>query len=178
MENVLFVDDEPFILKAIERLLRNSSYTKYFANSGEEALSIMEKVTISVIVTDIQMDKIDGISLLKEVKKLYPHTIKVAFSGYTDKNQLLSCINNGEVFKYVTKPLNIEELKKVIKDSLNQYILNISHYKNIENFQENLFEILEKFKVIKHQFLEDRDTFNKSSLQYPSKIMTYFRKFI
>ncbi|WP_196592644.1 response regulator [Pectinatus sottacetonis] len=118
-DKVLFVDDEASVLRAIKRAVMDEKFTPFFANSGEEALEIMEKNEISVIITDMRMPKMDGLALLKIVKEKYPRTVRVVLSGYTQLSQLLVTINQGEIFKFITKPWTTDsELLPVIKQSI------------------------------------------------------------
>jgi YesN/AraC family two-component response regulator len=91
--NVLFVDDETYTLRAIERLLRKEGFGKYFADSAARALQIMAEVPIHIIVADIRMPEVDGLTLLIKVKEKYPETVRLALSACTQTAQLLPCIN-------------------------------------------------------------------------------------
>lgn len=73
--SVLFVDDEMNILSAIRRAVVDEPFQAFFANSGKEALKIMEEREIAVLVTDMRMPEMDGLQLLKIVKEEYPATI-------------------------------------------------------------------------------------------------------
>jgi CheY-like chemotaxis protein len=115
---ILFVDDEPVILHAIGRLLYQERYTLHFAENGVEALDVMAKTPIQVLVTDMKMPKMDGLSLLRKVKKLYPDTVRLALSGYLQIGQLLPCINSGEIFRFIIKPAQTEDLKQALQDAI------------------------------------------------------------
>jgi diguanylate cyclase (GGDEF)-like protein len=121
--NVLFVDDEPFILHAIERLLLKDGFNTYFAVGAIEALKIMEEVSISIIVTDMKMPEMDGLALLALVKEKYPDTIRLALSAYTQIAQLLPCINSGHLFKFITKPLEPSDLRSSLQQAKAHYLL-------------------------------------------------------
>ena len=123
---VLFVDDEPSVLSAIRRSVLEEDYLSFFAGSAAEALSIMEKHTFSVIVTDMRMPVMDGLALLKIVKEKYPKTVRVVLSGYTQLSQVLVTINQGEIFKFITKPwTNENELLPTVQQSIDYYNLQI-----------------------------------------------------
>ena len=121
---VLFVDDEESILSALRRGLFEEDYRCLFANSGEAALELMEKETVSVIVSDMRMPVMDGLRLLKIVKEKYPRTVRIVLSGYTQLQQVLTTINQAGIFKFITKPWMLEEeLKVVIQEALDYYKL-------------------------------------------------------
>jgi len=119
---VLFVDDEEKILKSLERGLIDAPYRRLFASSGKEALEILEREEVHIIVTDMRMPGMSGIELLRIVKDKYPQLVRLALSGYTQVGTLLTAINQGEIYRFMTKPWKLEsEFKDVIEDALNHY---------------------------------------------------------
>jgi CheY-like chemotaxis protein len=121
---VLFVDDELNVLSALKRGLKEEEYTCHFASSAKEALKIMEKKNIAVIVTDMRMPEMNGLSLLKEIKEKWPQTVRVVLSGYTQLSQMLTTINQAYVYKFIAKPWKMEEeFIFVIRDALDYYKL-------------------------------------------------------
>lgn len=136
-DKILFVDDEINVLNAIRRAIIDESYTPFFAESASEALAIMEKNDISVIVTDMRMPVMDGLALLKVVKEKYPKTVRVVLSGYTQLSQMLATINQGEIFKFITKPWTTEEdFLPVIKQAIEYYNLQLER----DNLRESLVQ--------------------------------------
>lgn len=121
---VLFVDDEINVLSSLKRGLIEEDYNCVFAESARGALDIMEKEEISVIVTDMRMPGMDGLSLLRIVKEKYPNTVRVVLSGYTQLQQILLAINQGDIYKFITKPWKIEdEFKPVIRQAVEYHEL-------------------------------------------------------
>lgn len=119
---ILFVDDEEKILKSLERGMLDEPHRSLFANSGKEALEILEKEQVHVLVTDMRMPEMSGIELLRIVKEKYPHIVRLVLSGYTQVGTLLTAINQGEIFRFLTKPWKLEEeFKSVIQDALEHY---------------------------------------------------------
>lgn len=121
---VLFVDDEEKVLRSLERGLLDEPYKKLFAKSGIEALEILQRKEVHVIVVDMRMPEMAGLELLRIVKKEYPHIIRMVLSGYTQVTTLLTAINQGEIFKYITKPWKLEEdFKPAIRQAIDHYNL-------------------------------------------------------
>jgi len=121
---VLFVDDEIQVLNALKRGLMDQDYTCYFATSGKDALDILKKQTISVIVTDMRMPEMNGLQLLREVSVISPRTVKIVLTGYTQISQVLATINSVDIFRFVTKPWNLEEeLIEIIQQAVDYYQL-------------------------------------------------------
>lgn len=89
-KSILFVDDEKAILNSIRREFFDSPYDVYIANGGREALDILEKNHIDLIVSDMRMPEMDGYELLKRVKLLYPEVTRLILSGFTDEKLYLN----------------------------------------------------------------------------------------
>jgi len=121
---ILFVDDEVKVLNSLKRGLLDEPYETLFAKSGADALELLEKQEVHIIVTDMRMPGMTGLELLRAVKKKYPHIVRLALSGYTQIDTLLTTINQGEIFKFITKPWKLEEgFKTVLQQSIDYYNL-------------------------------------------------------
>ena len=119
---VLFVDDEQHILNAIRRATIEETFDTVFAGSGATALQALEQQEISVIVTDMRMPGMDGLTLLKIVREKYPSIVRIVLSGYTQLTQVLSSINQGEIFQFIPKPWQMEEeLLWTIRRAIERY---------------------------------------------------------
>ncbi len=125
--NVLFVDDEEYTLDSLRRILHREKFGTFFALSGTEALRIMERVEINVIVTDMRMPGMDGLALLTEIKERYPDTVRIALSACTMTGQLLPCINTGHLFKFITKPLEPVDLKESLRQAFQYCSLRLEN---------------------------------------------------
>lgn len=116
---VLFVDDQEEILFLIKRMLKDEPYKVLFANSGEEALEVIKNNEIDVIVTDVIMPNMSGLELLEIVKESHPDMVRIILSGFSQIPTLLSAINNGKIFRYITKPWQVDnEAKGIIHDAI------------------------------------------------------------
>ncbi|URZ00057.1 response regulator [Clostridium felsineum] len=117
--SILFVDDVKFILKTLADLLKDEKFNKFYASNANDALDILENNEIDVIVTDILMPGINGLQLLQIVKNKYPKIVRVALSGNYNSSFIIDAINKGEVYRYLTKPLNVgENYKKIIEETI------------------------------------------------------------
>jgi two-component system response regulator HupR/HoxA len=119
---VLFVDDEEKILTSLKRGLIDEPYKTLFASSGKQALEILRQNQVHVIVTDMRMPEMGGLELLRTVKEEYPNIIRMVLSGYTQVSTLLTAINQGEIFRFITKPWKLEEeFKPAVREAIKHY---------------------------------------------------------
>lgn len=101
---ILFVDDERPILNSLKRLLRPTGHQVHLANSGAEALDILNKNAIDIVVSDMRMPEMDGAEFLANVANQWPDTIRMLLTGYADLTSAVDAINNGAISRYLTKP--------------------------------------------------------------------------
>ncbi len=104
-KTVLFVDDDEAILRSLGRGLLDESYNKLFTKSCKEALEILKREEVHVIVTDMLMPEMTGLELLRIVKKEYPNIIGMVLTGYELDTELQNAVEQGEIFKLIPKPL-------------------------------------------------------------------------
>lgn len=119
--NILFVDDEENILKALKRALIDEKFNCLFANSAKEGLQVMQNVSVDVVVSDMRMPELDGLGFLRQVELMSPDTVKIILSGQADMYKLIDVINTIDVFNFILKPWDVETtLKPVLKNAINQ----------------------------------------------------------
>ena len=135
---VLFVDDEKIVLDTLARSLRKESYKRIFIDSAASAMALFEKEDIHVIVTDVLMPGMDGLTLLKKVREAYPETIRIVLSGQTQLTQIVESINKGEIFRYIIKPLvgDDNELARVIREGIDYYLLRRDRTELIQRLKQ------------------------------------------
>lgn len=110
---LLFVDDEERIVSLLRTIFRQY-YEVHVATSGDEALQIISKMHIHVIVSDQRMPGMLGIDLLSRVRQLSPNTMRVLLTGYSDLAAIVGSVNDGEVFRYINKPWDHTEIKQIV----------------------------------------------------------------
>ena len=115
---ILLVDDEPNILKSLERVLSEEGYCVFTAHSGANGLDILSKNTISVVISDQRMPLMKGSEFLKLVKDLYPDTIRMILSSYPDFDAVKAAINDGAIFKFISKPWQNTTLLQYVREAV------------------------------------------------------------
>lgn len=125
-EKVLFVDDDPNLLASCERSFRRR-FPVETAGGGEAALQILaERGPFAVVVSDRQMPGMDGIQLLSLVRQRAPDTVRIMLTGNVDLEGAIKVVNEGNIFRFLTKPCPSEILGKAVEDALAQYRLVIA----------------------------------------------------
>lgn len=122
-EKILFVDDDTNILSAFQRQLRKK-YALNIASSGEQGLEIIKQEgPFAVVISDMQMPEMDGITFLKKVQELSPGSIRLMLTGNADQQTAIDAVNEGNVFRFITKPCGSELLINSIEAALKQHRL-------------------------------------------------------
>jgi len=121
---VLLVDDEPNILNAIKRSLRDEDYELYTAPDGKSALELLKRQQIDLIIVDQIMPGMTGVEVLKFARLRHPDTARIMLTGNANLNMAAEAINQGEVCCMLVKPWDDTELKLSIQMSLDQMELN------------------------------------------------------
>jgi response regulator RpfG family c-di-GMP phosphodiesterase len=114
---ILMVDDEESILSSLKRLFRRDGYRILTANSGMQGLEILAGNTVDVIISDQRMPNMTGVEFLRQVKQLHPETVRIVLSGYTELNSITEAINEGAIYKFLTKPWDDEQLRLNVQEA-------------------------------------------------------------
>ena len=114
---ILIVDDETITLMNLVRVMEKEGYEVVGVSSGPDALKILEEQEFDAVLTDLKMEEVDGIQILKSCKELYPNTEVIMITGYATVEGVVSAIKNG-AFHYLAKPLELDEVIKVVKEAV------------------------------------------------------------
>ncbi|WP_426992422.1 HD domain-containing phosphohydrolase [Methylomonas sp. CM2] len=134
--NLLFVDDEANILKALRRLFRGGDYRVETAESGAEALEILAHQPIDLIISDMRMPQMDGAEFLTRVAERWPDTVRILLTGYADLESTVAAVNKGRIYCYCSKPWEDNELKILVNNAVEQ--------KRLRDERQRLFGIINR----------------------------------
>lgn len=143
---VLFVDDEPNILRAIKRALFTMDITLLLADSGAKALELLNTNDVHVVISDMKMPQMSGAQLLEQVAKQYPDTFRVVLTGYADIESTIKAVNEGKIHRYLQKPWDNQELIRVVEEGLERVKLKAEN------------ERLQKLTRLQNKKLKDVNT--------------------
>jgi len=115
---LLLVDDEASILSSLRRLLRPAGYTIHTAESGAAGLEILEREPVDLVISDMRMPEMNGAQFLEQVCQRWPTTVRILLTGYADVGSTIDAINRGEIFRYISKPWDDNQLTLTLRDAL------------------------------------------------------------
>lgn len=116
-QNLLLVDDEPHVLSSLKRLLRRDNYTIFTAQSGDEALHIINEHAIDVVLSDYKMPAMSGAEFLKQVRMQSPDTFRLMLSGHSDFDQVMKAINEDSIYGFSHKPWDDDDLRNTVSEA-------------------------------------------------------------
>jgi DNA-binding NtrC family response regulator len=139
--NILVVDDEPLVRRSLSEFLTLEGYTVSVASNGKEALNVLKDYIADIVITDIKMPEMDGISLLREIRQNYPTTSVILITGYGSIENAVEAMKEG-AFDYITKPIIDNEIRMVLQRLIKQQALieeNIKLKEEISAVQKDHF---------------------------------------
>ena len=143
---ILIVDDEENVLRSLKRTLMDENYTMETAKNGHEALEKLKMFHADIVLSDYMMPGMNGLELIQQVKQLYPQAICILITGKSDVQITIAAINKGEIFRFLLKPWDDEELKMTLRIAFQYYhlILDNKRLAATVKKQSSLLEEIEK----------------------------------
>jgi len=120
MHRVMLVDDEENVLRALVRVLRREELEVETYTSAHDALRRLQVIPFDVIVADYRMPEMDGVEFLARAKELQPYTMRLVLSGMADRDALEAAINRAEIYRFVSKPWDDDELRDILAAALHE----------------------------------------------------------
>lgn len=114
---LLIVDDEKIALKNLEHVMKREGYEVTGTQSGQNALKLLEGERFDVVLTDLKMEKVDGMQILRRSRELYPDTEVIMITGYATLESAVETMKHG-AFYYIAKPFKLDEVRKVVKEAV------------------------------------------------------------
>lgn len=133
---LLFVDDEANILSSLKRLFRPQGYRIFTAESGAQGLEIMARETVDLVISDMRMPEMNGAQFLERVRDKWPDTVRILLTGYAEISATIEAINKGQIYRYISKPWEDNDIILAVKHALQQ--------KTLEREKQRLEELTRK----------------------------------
>lgn len=149
--SILCVDDEIDNVEALERLFRRK-YNVFKATSAEEGLEILKQEPVSLIISDQRMPHMTGVEFLEKSIKIQPDPARILLTGYTDIDSVIAAINSGQIYRYVTKPWDSNDLQNAVDRAIERYQLN-RELKSTNAALKNALDELKSLDEAKNHFM-------------------------
>ncbi|MDL1899792.1 hybrid sensor histidine kinase/response regulator [Anaerolineae bacterium CFX9] len=133
--NLLVIDDEEEILKALYRQFRRD-YNVFTARSAEDGFKVMIETPIQVIISDQRMPGMNGSEFFGRVKNEFPDAIRLLLTGYADIQAVIAAVNDGNIYRYITKPWNPLDLSATVREAFERYHLIVQNRRLLIELQE------------------------------------------
>ncbi|MEO0533115.1 MAG: adenylate/guanylate cyclase domain-containing protein [Cyanobacteria bacterium P01_A01_bin.123] len=144
--SILYVDDEDQNLFSFKAAFRRE-YRIYTAQTGEAALTLMRQKPIHLVITDQRMPKVTGVELLETIRKEFPRPIRMILTGYSDVEAIIRAINDGGVFRYITKPWDKDDFRLSIENARQLYDLSERNRSLVADLQRNVAELQKTVQI-------------------------------
>jgi DNA-binding NtrC family response regulator len=170
---LLLVDDEDNIVRSLMRLLHGEGYNILTADSGQQGLELLRENEVGVIISDQRMPEMSGVQFLGKVKDLFPDTVRIMLSGYTDLNSVTDAINEGAIFKFLTKPWDDELLRRNISEAFRHFELSHENQRLKQELQRSNEELRKANEALEKHLKQQGHTVDiqHRSLQISQEIL-------
>jgi response regulator RpfG family c-di-GMP phosphodiesterase len=122
---ILCVDDEPGILSALRRVFRAKGFQVQIAEGGKAGLAMMETQPFDLVISDMRMPEMDGAAFLEQVRLRWPDSMRLLLTGYADITSVMAAINKGEIYRYIAKPWDDNDILLIVRGALNHRSMTI-----------------------------------------------------
>ncbi|SFF83289.1 Response regulator c-di-GMP phosphodiesterase, RpfG family, contains REC and HD-GYP domains [Duganella sp. CF458] len=171
MMTILCVDDEPNILSSLRRLFRGKGYEVLTAISGAQGLDLLEQQPVDLVISDMRMPEMDGARFLAQVRERWPNTVRLLLTGYSDVQSIQDAINCGEIYRYITKPWDDNDILLIVRHALERHQLELEKQRlEALTLQQN--EELKSLNTGLEQKVEERTRQLKANFLTTIKILS------
>ncbi|MCX8070428.1 MAG: response regulator [Thermodesulfovibrionales bacterium] len=163
---ILIVDDEINVTEALKRIFIDEPYLIITSNSAQEGLKLLYKDKFKVVISDERMPEMSGSEFLSIVRKEFPHIIRIILTGYASLDSAVRAINNGEIYRYLTKPWEETQLRLIVRDAVDKFNLEEENRRLLETIKNQAITL----KMIEQQYpgITKIDEDEKGSILLPS----------
>lgn len=146
ISTVLCVDDEPNILDALKRVFRGAGFQVRTAVGGAAGLALLEAEPVDLVISDMRMPEMDGAEFLQQVRERWPDTMRLLLTGYSEVTSIIGAINRGEIYRYISKPWDDNDIVLIVHQALERKALE-REKRRLEELTIRQNEELREFNV-------------------------------
>ena len=172
-ESILIVDDQPEILNALERLLKEE-YKIQTASSGLAGIDVLKKIQFAVILADQRMPGMTGVEFLSRSLTLQPDAVRMLITAYADITASIEAINMGQIFYYISKPWEPDDLQVIIRRAVERYQLQRKNKELTEKLKKANEQLQQENVLLKQSMKKDYD-FSNIIGHSPKMLQVWFR---
>ncbi|MEL7003881.1 MAG: response regulator [Bacteroidota bacterium] len=154
--NILYVDDEQSNLQGFKSIYFKEHHV-HTATSAKEAMEILAENEIHILITDQKMPQMSGVEFLNKVAVKYPDPIRIILTGFSDIEVIINAVNNIGIFRYMTKPWNVDEMSKIIDQGLETYRLRLENKRLLLDLKTANDGLEEKVRLRTEQVSKQKD---------------------
>jgi DNA-binding NtrC family response regulator len=136
MIKIQLLDDEPQILKALQRVLRGHEWEVHPFTDVQEALDALTEHEYAVIVSDYKMPHLDGVTYLQFAKQRQPHAMRLLLTGHGDRQSMMQAINQAEIYRFISKPWEDYEIEAALRSAIDLYMLRVENQRLIDQVRQ------------------------------------------
>ena len=178
IKTLLFVDDEPNILSALKRVFLDDEFEVITASSGKEALKVLESKDVQLIVSDQRMPEMTGTELFKKAREMKPEVMRIILTGFADMDAAVDSINNGQIYQFIYKPWNDEELRSIVLRALETFDLQQENARLLNELQELNSQLAQKVKERTALIVQKNLELGKLNKNLESSLVSTVRVFV
>ena len=147
---LLVVDDEPDVCDSVHDLLR-LEFRVLKARSADEGYRLMQENEVHIIMTDQRMPKVSGVELLTNVRARYPHAVRILFTGYADVEAVIAAINQGRIFRFLSKPWQPEEIEGAVREAAAEYDRLVKQAEERERLRAEIAALRDRLSALEEE---------------------------
>ena len=147
---LLVVDDEPDVCDSVHDLLR-LEFEVLKARSADEGYRLMQENEVHIIMTDQRMPKVSGVELLTNVRARYPHAVRILFTGYADVEAVIAAINQGRIFRFLSKPWQPEEIEGAVREAAAEYDRLVQQAEEGERLLTEIAQLRDRLSALEEE---------------------------
>ena len=147
---LLVVDDEPDVCDSVHDLLR-LEFEVLKARSADEGYRLMQENEVHIIMTDQRMPQVSGVELLTNVRARYPHAVRILFTGYADVEAVIAAINQGRIFRFLSKPWQPEEIEGAVREAAAEYDRLVQQAEEGERLRAEIAQLRDRLSALEEE---------------------------